>query len=159
MTTLTVDNKRERETWKVGMVCDELPVYSYTLPRLSTDTRTSPPPSLSLSLSLSCSFRYGQDKEGVQERHRHRYEVNPDIVDKVQAAGLHFTGTCDRGQRMEIAELPRTVHPFYFAAQYHPEFQSHPHKPSPPFLGFILAASNQLETSLPPQEGGGEGKQ
>jgi len=35
-------------------------------------------------------------------------------------------------------------HPFFFGCQYHPEFQSHPHKPSPPFHGFILAASGQL---------------
>lgn len=34
-------------------------------------------------------------------------------------------------------------HPFYFATQYHPEFKSHPHQPSPPFMGLMLAASGQ----------------
>ncbi len=41
------------------------------------------------------------------ERHRHRYEVNPDYVDRIQAAGLIFSGTDDRAQRMEIVELDR----------------------------------------------------
>jgi hypothetical protein len=41
------------------------------------------------------------------------------------------------------------VHPFFFSCQYHPEFQSHPHKPSPPFHGLLLAASGQLTGKLP----------
>ena len=95
---------------------------------------------------------YGRSKKTVSERHRHRYEVNPEIVDEIQGKGLYFTGTDDRAQRMIIAEMPRTEHPFYFASQYHPEFQSTPHNPSPPFLGFILAASGQLEKHLPPED-------
>lgn len=79
----------------------------------------------------------------------HRYEVNPEYVAALQAAGLHFVGTDDRQVRMEIVELDREAHPFFFAAQYHPEFQSHPHRPSPPFHGFILAASGQLDGALP----------
>lgn len=35
-------------------------------------------------------------------------------------------------------------HPYYVATQYHPEFKTRPLKPSPPFLGFILAASGGL---------------
>jgi hypothetical protein len=83
------------------------------------------------------------------ERHRHRYEVNPDYVAALEASGFHFTGTDDRGVRMEIIELERTVHPFFFAVQYHPEFQSQPHRPSPPFLGLIYAAAGELERNLP----------
>ena len=49
---------------------------------------------------------------------RVRYEVNPEMVDEIQAAGLFFTGRDDRGQRMEIAEQPRSEHPFYFGTQY-----------------------------------------
>lgn len=74
------------------------------------------------------------------ERHRHRYEVNPELVSRLTAAGLLFTGVDDRGTRMEVIELPRDKHPFYFAAQFHPEFKSHPTMPSPPFLGLVLAA-------------------
>jgi hypothetical protein len=81
----------------------------------------------------------------VWERHRHRYEVNPDYVPALTSAGLIFSGTDDRSQRMESVELDRAAHPFFFACQYHPEFQSHPGAPSPPFHGFVLAASGQAD--------------
>lgn len=43
------------------------------------------------------------------------------------------------------------MHPFFFACQYHPEFNTLPHRPSPPFHGFVLAASGQLDRlPLPP---------
>lgn len=47
---------------------------------------------------------------------------------------------------MEALELKD--HPFFCAVQYHPEYLSRPLKPSPPYVGLILAASNQLETDL-----------
>ncbi len=81
----------------------------------------------------------------ILERHRHRYEVNPKYVDRLSAAQLIFSGVDDKKERMEIIELPRAVHPFYFATQYHPEFKSRPTRPSPPFVGFILASSGQYE--------------
>jgi len=45
---------------------------------------------------------------------------------------------------METVELPGAVHPFYFAAQYHPEFKSWPAHPSPPFAGFVRAAAGKF---------------
>jgi len=74
----------------------------------------------------------------IHERHRHRYEVNPDIVDDLEAAGLRFVGKDTEGERMEILELDD--HPYFFATQYHPEFQSRPTRPSPPFIGLIEAS-------------------
>lgn len=86
---------------------------------------------------------YGFDM--IYERHRHRYEVNPDVVDTIHNAGLAFVGRDgETGTRMEIAELSRTKHPYYVGCQFHPEFKSRPLKPSPPFHGLVLAASNQL---------------
>jgi CTP synthase len=85
----------------------------------------------------------------ISERHRHRYEVNPEYVPSIAAKGLHFTGTDERKQRMEIIELDRAQHPFFFAVQYHPEFNSHPYRPSPPFLGLMFAAVGALEENLP----------
>ena len=78
----------------------------------------------------------------VDERHRHRYEVNPDMVDQLEAAGCAFVGKDDTLKRMEILEYPD--HPFFLATQYHPEYKSRPGRPSPPFMGLILAASGQL---------------
>lgn len=79
----------------------------------------------------------------VDERHRHRYEVNPDMVDKLEAAGCVFVGKDETNRRMEILELES--HPFFLATQYHPEYKSRPGRPSPPFMGLILAASGQLD--------------
>jgi len=81
---------------------------------------------------------YGQG-DSVDERHRHRYEVNPDIIDDIEKHGLKFVGKDETGQRCEIFELEG--HPYYVGVQYHPEFKSRPGKPSPPFLGLLMAAS------------------
>lgn len=85
--------------------------------------------------------------QGVDERHRHRYEVNPEYVDKIQKAGLIFSGRDERNQRMECVELPSGSHPYFFAVQYHPEFLSRPLKPSPPFLGLVKAAAAKADAS------------
>ena len=82
--------------------------------------------------------------ENVMERHRHRYEVNPEKVESFEKGGLRFTGKDDKNERMEIVELPRVKHPFYFGVQYHPELKSRPERPSPPFHGFILAACGRF---------------
>ena len=63
---------------------------------------------------------------------------------KSEWASLKFVGRDTTGTRMEIAELPRSEHPYYVGCQYHPEFQSRPLKPSPPFHGLILAATGML---------------
>lgn len=89
-----------------------------------------------------------RNSEEVMERHRHRYEVNPELVPRLEAAGLRFVGKDETGTRMEIVELDRKQHPFFLGTQYHPEFQSRPLDPSPPFLGLILAASGQLDDYL-----------
>lgn len=56
----------------------------------------------------------------IHERHRHRYEVNPDKITELKAAGLVFSGNDVTEKRMEIAELPKSSHPFYFGTQFHP---------------------------------------
>jgi CTP synthase len=81
----------------------------------------------------------------VMERHRHRYEVNPELIDQLETSGLCFTGKDETGQRMEIAELPRSQHPYYLGVQFHPEFKSRPRRPSPPFFGLVAVASGQPE--------------
>lgn len=83
-------------------------------------------------------------KETIRERHRHRYEVNPKYADDIHAAGLLLVGRDEtEADRMEIAELPG--HPYYVGTQFHPEFQSRPLKPSPPFHGLLLASTGRLE--------------
>ena len=81
--------------------------------------------------------------DAVDERHRHRYEVNPDLIERIEEAGLVFVGKDESGQRCEIFELDD--HPYYVGVQFHPEFKSRPGRPSPPFLGLLKAASGQLD--------------
>lgn len=81
---------------------------------------------------------YGADV--VEERHRHRYEVNPEYVAALEAEGLVFSGTSPDGSLMEIAELPRSTHPFFLGTQFHPEFTARPLHPQPLFTGFVKAA-------------------
>ncbi|KAM3252075.1 CTP synthase isoform X1 [Capsicum annuum] len=88
---------------------------------------------------------YG-NRSFVDERHRHRYEVNPDMVQQFEDAGLSFTGKDKSGRRMEIVELPN--HPYFIGVQFHPEFKSRPGNPSAVFLGLIAAACGQLESLL-----------
>ena len=83
---------------------------------------------------------YG-NKTYVDERHRHRYEVNPELIEQIESAGLIYVGKDETGQRCEIMEL--NDHPYYVGTQYHPEFKSRPGKPSPPFLGLLMAAAGK----------------
>src|SRR3989344_2786075 len=82
-------------------------------------------------------------KELVEERHRHRYEINPSYIKQLEAAGLVFSGTSPDGILMEIAELPRKVHPFMLGTQFHPELQARPLDPHPLFTEFLKAAIAQ----------------
>jgi CTP synthase len=77
--------------------------------------------------------------DSLVERHRHRYEVNPEYVEALEKAGLVFSAVSPNGLLMEIAELPKSKHPFFLATQFHPEFQSHLLRPSPLFLAFLKA--------------------
>jgi CTP synthase len=42
----------------------------------------------------------------VWERHRHRYEVNPEYVQRLHTSGMAFIGRDEKGERMQIMELP-----------------------------------------------------
>jgi len=84
---------------------------------------------------------YGKAK--VSERHRHRYEVNPEYIAQFEEKGLEFSGKSPDGVLMEIAELPKSEHPFYLGTQFHPELQARPLSPHPLFTAFMKAAINR----------------
>jgi len=88
---------------------------------------------------------YGSKLE-IDERHRHRYEVNPEYVEQLEKAGLQFVGKDETGQRMEVLEI--AGHPYFVGTQYHPEYLTRPLRPSPPFLGLVLAAGGKLDAWL-----------
>lgn len=82
-------------------------------------------------------------KNLISERHRHRYEVNNKLRDKIEKAGLIFSGLNPEKNLVEIIELPTTGskgHPFFLGVQFHPELKSRPFAPHPLFLEFIRAS-------------------
>jgi len=83
--------------------------------------------------------RASYGKQEISERHRHRYEVNPKYIAALEEAGLVFSGKSPDGVLMEIAELPKRVHPFFLGTQFHPEFKSRPLSPHPLFTAFVRA--------------------
>lgn len=77
----------------------------------------------------------------IHERHRHRFEFNNEFKETLKKAGLIISGSSPDGKLAEIIELPREMHPFFIAGQFHPEFKTRPGKPHPLFKGFIKAIS------------------
>jgi len=77
----------------------------------------------------------------ITERHRHRYEVNIGYKDRLETAGLKFSGMSPDGELPEIVELPD--HPWFVGVQFHPELKSKPADPHPLFKSFIGAALEQ----------------
>jgi CTP synthase len=78
--------------------------------------------------------------EHIRERFRHRYEVDPKYIEQLEAAGLKFSGRHPRHPIMQILELPGEVHPYFIAAQFHPELTSRPLRPQPMFVGLVKVA-------------------
>ncbi|RNL63693.1 CTP synthase [Nocardioides marmoriginsengisoli] len=96
---------------------------------------------------------YGEAQ--VSERHRHRYEVNNAYRDKLEQAGLVFSGLSPDNNLVEYVELPADVHPYYVSTQAHPELRSRPTRPHPLFAGLVGAAiTRQRELRIPIDETG-----
>jgi CTP synthase len=77
----------------------------------------------------------------ISERHRHRYEVNTRYRERLEAAGMRFSGLSPDGLLPEIVEIPD--HPWFVGVQFHPELKSRPFDPHPLFKSFIAAAVEQ----------------
>ena len=83
---------------------------------------------------------YGRKK--ISERHRHRWEVNNRYRDRLEKNGLRISGINSELNLVEIVELKN--HPWYVAAQFHPELKSRVSKAHPLFRDFIKAAVKYL---------------
>lgn len=79
-------------------------------------------------------------KTTLQERHRHRYEVNNNLIGKLEEHGLFVSGKSQDGNLVESIELPK--HKWFIGCQFHPEFTSNPIDGHPLFISFIKAASD-----------------
>ncbi|HVF30059.1 MAG TPA: CTP synthase, partial [Pyrinomonadaceae bacterium] len=95
--------------------------------------------------SLARDVYHGAEQIG--ERHRHRYEFNPEFRNVLEKEGLVFSGVSPDGKFVEMIELPREVHPYFVACQFHPEYKSKPLDAHPLFTAFVRAAwENRLKS-------------
>jgi len=87
--------------------------------------------------------------DSVRMRFRHRYEVDPRYIEKLEEAGLVFSGKAPNQPIMQILELPS--HPYFFGTQAHPCLTSRPLRPQPMFVGLVAAAMQKRcpEAKLP----------
>ena len=77
------------------------------------------------------------------ERHRHRFEFNREYQQRLEEAGMLFSGFNEAGELVEIIELP--AHPWFVAVLFHPEFKSRPDRAHPLFRDFVAAALRYRE--------------
>jgi CTP synthase len=78
---------------------------------------------------------YTQDV--IVERYRHRYEVNGNLIAKLEKVGLTVSGRSADGNLVETVEISN--HPWFFSCQFHPEFTSNPRQGHPVFISFVKA--------------------
>jgi hypothetical protein len=85
--------------------------------------------------------------EIAYERHRHRFEVNNAYRERLDAAGMRFSGVSPDGRLVEYIEL--RDHPWFVATQAHPELKSRPNRPHPLFRDFVGAAAGITDDERP----------
>ena len=90
--------------------------------------------------------RAAYGRERIEERHRHRYEVNNAYRERLEDAGMVWSGVSPDGALVEIAEADD--HPWMVGSQFHPEFRSRPLDPHPLFVNFIAAALERRSVAL-----------
>jgi CTP synthase len=108
--------------------------------------------------AYSCALQEGTrarevyDAEQVSERHRHRFEVNNKYRELLTQNGMTLSGLSPDGGLVEMIEL--SDHPWFIAAQFHPELKSRPTRPHPLFASFIEAAAQyaQKKATAPVEE-------
>lgn len=80
-------------------------------------------------------------KQEISERHRHRYEVNNNLIGRLEEVGLRVSAKASNHNLVEMIEF--SDHPWFVGCQFHPEFKSTPRDGHPLFKQFIEAAKNK----------------
>jgi len=100
--------------------------------------------------SYTCELKRGSKaysvygKHKISERHRHRYEFNNKYLPAFEQAGMIASGINPDTGLVEVVELQS--HPWFVAAQYHPELKSTALNPHPLFVKFVKAAINRAKS-------------
>ncbi|MBU0696216.1 MAG: CTP synthase, partial [Bacteroidetes bacterium] len=69
---------------------------------------------------------------------RHRYEFNNQYLKQYEDAGMVASGINPENNLVEMIELKS--HPYFVAAQFHPELKSTVANPHPLFVKFVAAS-------------------
>lgn len=85
---------------------------------------------------------YGVDV--IEAGHFCSYGVNPDYLERFEAAGLRIAGVGDSG---DIRALEVPDHRFYITTLFHPQLESRPGRPSPFVTAFVKAAGSRAASS------------
>uniref|UniRef100_A0A8C6R3T9 CTP synthase n=1 Tax=Nannospalax galili TaxID=1026970 RepID=A0A8C6R3T9_NANGA len=74
----------------------------------------------------------------------------PLVIDMPEYSPGNLGGTMRLGLRRTVFKTENSIlnHPYFVGVQFHPEFSSRPMKPSPPYLGLLLAATGTLNDHL-----------
>ncbi|MCS7126263.1 MAG: CTP synthase [Aigarchaeota archaeon] len=85
--------------------------------------------------------------EIIHERFRHRYHINPKYVKLAEQNGLKASATDLGGEVVNAIEVVDKT--WIIGVQFHPEFKSRPHKPSPIYYSFVreLVKRKSIEDS------------
>ena len=76
-----------------------------------------------------------QNKRELEEKQRKEQEKK-----EMEQKGMVFSGTSPDGNLVEIVEIKE--HPYFIAAQFHPEFKSRPNNAGKLFVEFVKACKN-----------------
>lgn len=82
--------------------------------------------------------------EKIIERHRHRYEINANLLNKLEDVGLIISARAKGSLLTEMIEIKN--HPWFLACQFHPEFTSNPKVGHPLFNAYVLAGLNHIKS-------------
>ncbi|NVM31124.1 MAG: CTP synthase [Candidatus Helarchaeota archaeon] len=79
------------------------------------------------------------DKEEIVERFRHRYHIIPEYATQAEEKGLVISGHDKTGKIINTIEYGKDGN-WIVGVQFHPEYKSHPTRPSPIYCAFIKKA-------------------
>jgi len=97
------------------------------------------------TISLSNSHTYEIYGDIFEERHRHRYEFNNVYRNIFDQSDLILSAEEPETNLLEMVELPKDIHPFYVATQFHPEFTSKPRGKGHPLFNKYIRSIKKLK--------------
>uniref|UniRef100_A0A673V550 CTP synthase n=1 Tax=Suricata suricatta TaxID=37032 RepID=A0A673V550_SURSU len=116
--------------------------------------RTKKIPFLGICLGMQLAvIEFARNCLNLKDADSTEFEPNarvPMVIDMPEHNPGNLGGTMRLGIRRTVFKTENSIlnHPYFVGVQFHPEFSSRPMKPSPPYLGLLLAATGNLHSYL-----------